>query len=399
MTNLSAPGGDPINNLSADGTIVVASTANITGGRIRALGDVTLTAGTVVDVTGIFGNNVAVDGATGITAEQLFAVGTTTLNSNNGAIALGTLVSSGDIDARADSIVINGGSMVFANIITDVGDAVVRAGDLFVTNGSIAGRADFSSSGERLGIDTLTARSAQLEASNGFMTLNNVSVNGGLAASARTSLSITGVVTGQSISLASANIDIASTGRVGTAGATGEVSIINNNNDNQTFVGGTGSRGGYHIDAAELARVFGSEIEIFAPEVAAAGGGSVGSAAPPDVIVDSFTMTGGAAGSNLGASGLLTIRTPGKMRVLGSVQLTGLSDTNALNLFADDALEIILGQGTVRLLGANNAPGGQLNLQSDDIIVATDGGDRRRRPCHDDRCDRSAPGPQRRHRP
>ncbi len=57
--------------------------------------------------------------------------------------------------------------------------------------------------------------------------------------------------------------------------------------------------------------------------------------------------------------------------MLGNVQLTGLSDTNALNLFADEALEVILGQGTVRLLGANNAPGGQLNLQSNDIIVAT----------------------------
>ena len=73
-------------------------------------------------------------------------------------------------------------------------------------------------------------------------------------------------------------------------------------------------------------------------------------------------MTGGAAGSNLGANGALTIRTPGKMRVIGNVRLTGLSDANAFNLIADDALEVILGQGTVRLTGANNAPGGQLNL-------------------------------------
>ncbi len=371
MTALSAPGGDAIDNLSADGNIVVASANNITGGRIRALGDITLTAGTAVDVGGIFGNNVAVDGATGITADQLFAVGTTTLNSNNGAIALGTLVSSGEVDARADSIVINGGSMVFANIITDVGDAVVRAGDLFVTNGSIAGRAEFSSSGERLGIDTLTARSALLQATNGFMTLNNVSVTDGLDASARGSLSISGVVTGRSISLESADISIDTAARVGTAGTTQQLSFINNNSDNQTFIGGTGTRGGYHIDAAELTRAFGTDVEIFAPEVAAAGGGSVGTTAPPDVIVDSFTLAGGAAGSNLGANGSLTITTPGKMRVLGNVQLTGLSDTNALNLIADEALEVILGQGTVRLLGANNAPAGQLNLQSNDIIVAT----------------------------
>ncbi|WP_448140269.1 hypothetical protein [Sphingopyxis fribergensis] len=370
LATLATPAGDAIDTLSAGGNIAVASANDITGGRINALGDIALTAGAAINVGGIFGNNVSVDGATGIAADQLFAVGTTTLNSDNGAIALNTLVSSGNVDARADSIVINGGSMIFANIITDVGDATVRGGDLFVINGDIAGRAEFSSSGERLGVDTLTARSAVLEASGGFMTLGNVTTTGGLSASALTSLSITGVVTGQSISLASAGIDIASTGRVGTAGTTGEVSIANNNSDNQTFVGGTGTRDGYHIDADELTRVFGTEIEIFAPQVQVFGGLSVGSATPPDVIVDSFTMTGGAAGSNLGASGLLTIRTPGKMRVTGNVQLTGLTDANRLNLFADQALEVILGQGSVRLVNGN-APAGQLNMVSDDIIVAT----------------------------
>ncbi|HEV2597072.1 hypothetical protein [Sphingopyxis sp.] len=370
LATLATPGGNVVDTLAAGRNITVAAADDISGGRINAIGDITLTSGGAIEVAGIFGNNVAVDGATGITADQLFAVGTTTLNSDNGAIALNTLVSSGNVDATADSIVINGGSMIFSNIVTDVGDAIVRGGDLFIINGNIAGRAEFSSSGERLGVTTLTAQSAALEASGGFMTLDNVDVSGALSATARTSLGITGVVTGQSISLASANIDIASTGRVGTAGATGEVSIANNNPDNQTFVGGTGTPNGYHIDANELTRVFGSDVEIFAPEVQAASGGSVGSAAPPDVIVDSFTMTGGASGSNLGASGQLTIRTPGKMRVIGNVQLTGLTDANALNLLADDALEVILGQGSVRLI-SGNAPAGQLNMASDDIIVAT----------------------------
>lgn len=370
LATLATPGGNPVDTLAAGRNIGVVAADDISGGRINAVGDITLTSGGAIEVGGIFGNNVAVDGATGITADQLFAVGTTTLNSDNGAIALNTLVSSGNVDASADSIVINGGSMIFSNIVTDVGDAIVRGGDLFIVNGNIAGRAEFSSSGERLGVTTLTAQSAALEASGGFMTLDNVDVSGALSATARTSLGITGVVTGQSISLASANIDIAPTGRVGTAGTTGEVSIANNNPDNQTFVGGTGTPNGYHIDASELTRVFGSDVEIFAPEVQAAGGGSVGSAAPPDVIVDSFTMTGGASGSNLGASGQLTIRTPGKMRVTGNVQLTGLTDANALNLFADDALEVILGQGSVRLINGN-APAGQLNMASDDIIVAT----------------------------
>src|SRR3546814_14837788 len=43
---------------------------------------------------------------------------------------------------------------------------------------------------------------------------------------------------------------------------------------------------------------------------------------------------------------------------------------NALNLVAGDALEVILGQGSVRLVNGADAAG-QLNMISDDIIVAT----------------------------
>src|SRR3546814_11468233 len=58
------------------------------------------------------------------------------------------------------------------------------------------------------------------------------------------------------------------------------------------------------------------------------------------------------------------------MRVVGNVELTGLTDANALNLVAGDALEVILGQGSVRLVNGAD-PAGQLNMISDDIIVAT----------------------------
>src|SRR3546814_12421045 len=58
------------------------------------------------------------------------------------------------------------------------------------------------------------------------------------------------------------------------------------------------------------------------------------------------------------------------MRVIGNVELTGLTDANALNLVAGDALEVILGQGSVRLVNGAD-PAGQLNMISDDIIVAT----------------------------
>lgn len=368
--------GSAIPTLRADGDVVANSAAGIGGGGVRALGNATLTAGTAIGIASIEGQDVTLTGATGVAVNQANVLGTTSLDSSDGNIQLGSLVAAGLIDANANAIRIEGGgNMHFATLTADVGDAYVRGGgDFSVATANVAGTADLRTQGEAMTIGNLTAANAIIENAGGFLNLDTVAVAGNLAASARASLGISGVITGQSISLASAGIDIAATARVGTAGVTQALSVENNDPDNQTFVGGTaGPNGpnGYHIDAAELTRLYGTQIEIFAPEVQAAGSVSVGSAASPDVVVDTFTITGGAANSNLGANGALTIRTPGKMRVIGNVQLTGLTDTNALNLAAGDALEVILGQGSVRLLGANNAPGGQLNMASDDIIVAT----------------------------
>src|SRR3546814_10464453 len=121
-------------------------------------------------------------------------------------------------------------------------------------------------------------------------------------------------------------------GPISTPGVTQQLSIANNNFDNHTFVGGASgtSVAGYHIDAEELTRLYASEIDIVAPPVQAAGSNSVGSAAPPDLIVDGFTMTGGASNSNLGANGALTIRTPGTTPVTGKFELTGRTTTHTL---------------------------------------------------------------------
>ncbi|MEI4505432.1 hypothetical protein WBQ88_08205 [Sphingopyxis sp. CCNWLW253] len=377
LAALTSPGGSAIPTLSADGDVVVNSSAGISGGGVRALGNATLTAGTAIGITSIEGQDVTLTGATGVAANQANVLGTTSLDSSDGNIQLGSLIAAGTINASGNAIRIeSGGDLHFATLTTDVGDAYVRGGgDFSVATGTVAGTADLRTQGEAMTIGNLTAANAIIENAGGFLNLDTVTVAGNLTAAARASLGINGVVTGQSISLASAGISIAPTGRVGTAGVTQQLSVANNNTANQTFVGGTaGPNGpnGYHIDADELTRLYGTQIEIFAPEVQSAGPVSVGSATPPDVVVDTFTMTGGASNANLGANGALTIRTPGKMRVIGNVQLTGLTDANALNLVAGDALEVILGRGSVRLLGANNAPGGQLNLASDDIIVATE---------------------------
>ncbi len=367
--------GATLDTVAAGRDVTIASAADITGGALRAGGNLTLTAGTVIDVTqGATGEDGAITltGPGGIAADQLLSRGVTTLTADNGVVRVGSMNSRDPVTVTANSLDIGtNGPIEFASIVTDVGDATIRSNNrLIIDDATVAGVARFSNSGEHMIIRSLTAAGAELDG-NEQISMTNVSVTNALNADAGTLIAIDGVVTGRDISLASADIDITQSGRVGTAGVTQGLDIANNDDEQQTFVGGTGTRNGYHIDAAELTRLFGTDIEIFAPEVNDVGDDSIGGSTPPDVVVDTFTLAGGAAGSNIGPNGSLTIRTGGKMRVIGNVQLTGLSDTNALNLIADDALEVILGQGTVRLLGANNAPGGVLNMESDDIIVAT----------------------------
>ncbi|WP_137752657.1 hypothetical protein [Sphingopyxis sp. L1A2A] len=356
LAPLASPGGAVIDTLDAGGNLSLVTVGAIVGGRFRAGGDLILTGGRIdivrAQTTGT--GPLTLTGTNGVNATNIQAGGATLLNASNGAVTSNGVISTGPVTVAGDSIDLGtGGDIVFAVLDADVGDAVVTngSGTLTITSSIVAGRTTLTSeNGNDIIISQLAANAA------------NISAEGDIV--------VNGVLTAQNISLRSNDIIIASGARVGTAGSTERLSIENNDVFSQTFVGGTGTRSGFHLDASELTRLFGTDIEVFAPEVEAVNDASVGSSAPPDIIVDSFTLAGGAAGSNLGANGALTIRTPGKMRVIGNVQLTGLSDTNALNLFADDALEVILGQGTVRLVNGTNAAG-QLNMVSDDIIVAT----------------------------
>ncbi len=356
LATLASPGGAFINTLDAGGNLSLVTAGAIIGGRVRAGGDLTLTGGRIdivrAQTTGT--GPLTLTGTNGVNATNIQAGGATMLNASNGAVTSDGLISVGPVTVTGNSIDLDtGGDIVFAVLDADVGDAVVTngSGTLTITSSVVAGRAALTSrNGNDIIISALAANAADI------ISTGDIVVNG--------------VLTARNIALESNDIIIASGARVGTAGSTETLSIENNDVFSQTFVGGTGTRAGFHIDASELTRLFGTSIEIFAPDVQAVRDTSVGSTTPPDIIVDSFTLAGGAAGSNLGANGALTIRTPGKMRVIGNVQLTGLSDTNALNLFADDALEVILGQGTVRLVNGTNAAG-RLNMVSDDIIVAT----------------------------
>lgn len=388
MATLVDPNNTVLDTINAGRNLTVVTSDAIDASVLRAGGDLSLTAGTTVDVQQAVsgaGGTLTLDGADGVIGGLIVSGGPTTLTSAGGNVEIGSFNSAGPVTASADSILIasGGGSLVFSQLETDVGDAsVTTSGNLSVTSGQVAGTATLRS-GFNLDITQLAATDIELESSN-TMTLGSVTADETLFGEASGMLTVNGGVTGRQMSLGSHDIAIGANGRLGTGGTT-EILDVRNTSDETTFVGGTGTRSSYHLDADEMTRLFGNDITIFAPRINSNQGGfvalapgalpvpiaSVGSSDPPDVVIDDFTVTAGGSTSNIGASGSLTIATPGKARVIGDAALTGMSDSNSFSIFADDALEVILGEGTIRLTGSGSAPGGMLNLVSDDVIVAT----------------------------
>ena len=365
--------GFTIGTVAGGDSSIITRGGDMTLGNLNAFDDIIVASTGAVSATApvVAGRNIDIDGANGVTAGTVTSGGTTSLNSAGGAIAVNSLTSTGAVSASGQSVQIGGGSsgnLVFSQINATTGDAIVtNVGNITLTSGTVTGRAALTSTNGAVDVSQLTANSVDLSARTS-MTLGSIAATQGLTAQTGGMLTLAGVVTGGTMALTSGDITIGANGRAGTPGVTTVLQLTNGNNGRQTFIGGTGTRNGYHIDASEMARLYGADIRIASPAIVPS---SAGVPVDADVIIDSFTMTGGNSSSNLGDNGSLTIETPGRARVIGNVQLTGLSDTSSLNLFADTALEVILGQGSVRLTGANNAPGGRLNMASDNIIVAT----------------------------
>lgn len=176
-----------------------------------------------------------------------------------------------------------------------------------------------------------------------------------------------GDVTATNISVTSADIDIAAGASLTAANGLG---LTNGDSSRRTYVGGADTTAGYSLSAAEIARLFASDIAITAPAVGGISTLSLGSTRSPDLIIGDMTVQAG-AGGNVPATGSFTIATPGKARVTGAISFTGLAAGGTFGLFADDALEIIAGSGSIDLRDGAGNPGGTLMLSSDDIIAAS----------------------------
>ncbi|MBB4641827.1 beta strand repeat-containing protein [Rhizorhapis suberifaciens] len=173
---------------------------------------------------------------------------------------------------------------------------------------------------------------------------------------------VNGLLSGNGISIASSDIVIGSGAQIGSRIGTVSLELANNDDSRPTYMGGLDNSSGYSLSAAEMLRLFSNAISITGPRLAAS--------STADLIVDGFTL-GAGSGGNLGPSGILSISTPGKLRVVGAVRLTDFNAGNLFDLTAGDTLEVIAGLGSIDMRNVNGGLTGLLRLASDDVIVAT----------------------------
>ncbi|MCC7394312.1 MAG: hypothetical protein IT553_05605 [Sphingomonadaceae bacterium] len=344
---------------AATGINVVAG-GSITGGNVETYDD---------------GAPVSLDGAQGVSVDTVTSRGTTNLRADNGMVGVNNLTSLGLITVNARSAVLEGeGLLDFDALNTTSGNASVRdrSGDINVRSGTVAGDAALTTLDGDISVQTLTGGNITLDSSDS-MTLGAVTARSALNGTAVNLVNVSGIATGATISFVSGDISIGANGRVGTAGTTTGVTLRNGDVTARTFIGGGDQSGEYSLSAAEITRIFGGDITIIGPRVDAQSGGSVGSTRPPDVVIRDFTFNGGgASGGNLSAGGTFSIQTNGAARVIGAVAGNNMTTDNGFEIAADDAIEVILGQGSIRLSGGgSNGLGGTLRLQSADVAVAT----------------------------
>ncbi len=351
--NASAEGGSIILN-NASGTI---STENMTAAR-----DVTINN---------FGN---------VSVRNVSAGDDIRITTSTGDIVANRLQTSGGPDSEGDgnnAILSTNRTITVGQVRVSQGDLIAGAGQtVAVSDAVVSGNIDLRSGSGDVVLNGATSTAITTVAQRDVIFSGAVTANTALNVTADRQAIFNGTASGLTVSVRSNDIAIAATGRLGTAGITRGVSL-SNLNGRQMVIGGAGVATGYSLSAAEFARVFSTDISVTFDDfnISTSAGqspASVGSAAAPDIIIDSFILTAGAGATpgNIGGQGTLSFTAP-KIRVIGNAVLSNAGASNIFRIDASDALEIISGTGSLEVRDAASGLTGVLALTSDDIIAAT----------------------------
>lgn len=379
-------------SMTAEGIIDIDVTGNAEFGSLSASGN-RLVVEADGAVTGNLVNTKAADstmritGANGITIATIRAADQLDLAAPGGRVMVGDLRAE-FVDVTGQAIDLTATDSVFIDFArATAGDVMIRgtAGTLDVNDSQASGSILLRSSNGELLVGRAQASGIDLQSDASIVLRGQAIATQGFAANARNSFAVGGtsaagaVASGGTVNIVSGDIAIAANGRIGTAGTTTELRLTNGNNGRQTFIGGADTTAGYSLSATELSRLFSGNITVRGSNFtnsaalvsAAPGTATIAPSGNPNVVIDSFTLTGGgASGGNLGAAGTFRIEAPGFARVIGTATLNNLTSDNRFVISAERAVQVIMGQGAIRLNGANGLAG-TLLFDADDVVVAT----------------------------
>lgn len=305
------------------------------GGGFDVAGDLSLSGRSITTTGGgvlAANGNVTIHALTGLNLSGISAGGTTDLlafdpgTNANGAISVANLTSVGTVTATGSSVTIGSpGSLVFGTLVGNNGAVSVTT----------AGNATFG----------LLSASSSLAVQAG-----------GLAR-------FDGAVSGSTIAISSADIQIGAEA-IGERGRTSAITLTNTSPAAGTFIGGGAGSGGWRLSEAEALRLFADQSVTIA----------VSGTAPADVVIGTLGMSFGAVSAvstpNIGASGTLAVTTPGRIRVTGAVtpRVAGTGSTVSLT---GGAIDVVTDTGSIVLRDAAEALSGTLRLTAPPIRVAT----------------------------
>lgn len=394
-------------DVGADITMVAAGPLSIQADQpLRADGSVTLDS-LIFNSTGLIqsGGAMSVSSLFNLTADRLTSGSTTYLRSFFGPMVVADLNSAGQVDASGQSIDIRStGGLNFLSADATAGNLFVETtGNLDVTDLSATGSVTLQSSagniatgdfnagtslyvdafgsaslgnlgagtdaavttrGGDLTVGNVTAAAIDLHAGNDIRADASLLASGTLSATAQGTFGLGGLASGTTITIASSDIALGATSRLGARGVTRDLSVLNLNVGGVMNIGGA-AQSGYSLDQAEAARLFADNSITF---------GLQGYTPQPGygrIAVRDLALTFGATG-NIGTGGRLEISTPSEVTITGNVALTTSSATDTF-LIDPALIELDSSTGSIAMLGSGGAPLGRLGMVGDTIAVASTG--------------------------
>ncbi|MEP4604867.1 MAG: hypothetical protein ABJZ89_07815 [Parasphingorhabdus sp.] len=197
---------------------------------------------------------------------------------------------------------------------------------------------------------------------------STLSAAGNLSVTAGNLINVLATASGVNVDIIGADINIASTGRLGRSDQTQNLTITSDGSS-QMVLGGAGTTGAFSLDADEFSRVHsGGSLTIAALNTGTSG---------VDLLIQDLNAvvgsgTGTPVDGNIGANGGLFLGADNDVRVDGALTLSNASAANLLAIDSGNDLRLNALSGNLRSEDANGNIAGRIDLTAQSIVAATD---------------------------